>query len=101
MTSRDVIVTRPTLPILSQLSFIGNLSHLQTIEKRKLETPHRPLIRISSTFFWHLSSDYDLHPIPSLTEKTQQLRASYLRAGRSDGEEVEYASMKVGQQVAE
>jgi len=79
---------------------VVNQQTLATIEKRKLETPHRPLIRISSTFFWHLSSDYDLHPIPSLTEKTRQLRAGYLRAGRSDGEEVEYASMKVGQQVA-
>jgi hypothetical protein len=38
--------------------------------------------------------------MPSLMEKARQLRADYLHAGKSDGEEVEYPPMKVGQQVA-
>ena len=29
----------------------------KAMEKSTLEHPDRPLIRISSTFFWHLSSD--------------------------------------------
>jgi isopenicillin N synthase-like dioxygenase len=99
----EVVVNEQTLAVSCKFCLFMNASakaHLQTIEKRKLEFPHRPLIRISSTFFWHLSSDYDLHPIPSLMEKARQFRAGYLQAGKSDGDEVEYLPMKVGQQVA-
>ena len=70
------------------------------IEKRKASFPDRPLIRISSTFFWHLSSDYDLIPIPILIDKAQELRDAHAKAGKSDGDEVIYPPMKVGQQVA-
>ena len=55
--------------------------------------PDRPLIRISSTFFYHLSSDYDLVPIPSLAA-----REKILNAGEEDKQQ-DYPSMKVGQQV--
>ena len=55
--------------------------------------PDRPLIRISSTFFYHLSSDYDLVPIPPLAA-----RAKILNAGEEDKQQ-DYPSMKVGQQV--
>lgn len=72
----------------------------QVIEKRKVAFPDRPLIRISSTFFWHLSSDYDLVPIPALVDKAQKLRDAHAKAGKSDGDEVLYQPMKVGQQVA-
>jgi hypothetical protein len=74
--------------------------YLQIIEKRRVKFPDRPLIRISSTFFWHLSSDYELVPIPSLIEKARGLRAEYQDAGKSDGDETVYPPMKVGQQVA-
>ncbi len=74
--------------------------YLQIIEKRRVGFPDRPLIRISSTFFWHLSSDYDLVPIPPLIEKARGLRAEYRDAGKSDGDETVYPPMKVGQQVA-
>jgi len=70
------------------------------IEKRKVAFPARPLIRISSTFFWHLSSDYDLIPIPALIDKARALRDAHAKAGKSDGDEVLYQPMKVGQQVA-
>ena len=71
----------------------------QAIEQRKVEFPDRPLIRISSTFFWHLSSDYDLVPIAALKDKAGILRAKNLEAGLNEGDEVIYEPMKVGQQV--
>ena len=71
----------------------------QAIERRKVEFPDRPLIRISSTFFWHLSSDYDLVPIAALKDKASKLRAKNLEAGLNEGDEVIYEPMKVGQQV--
>ncbi|KAG8718978.1 hypothetical protein FRC08_003900, partial [Ceratobasidium sp. 394] len=61
------------------------------IERTRLEKPERPLIRISSTFFWHLSSDYDLAPIPQLAEAAATKNAL--------GDEVTYEPMKVGTQV--
>jgi len=69
------------------------------IERRKVEFPDRPLIRISSTFFWHLSSDYDLVPIAALKDRARILRAKNLEAGLNEGDEVIYEPMKVGQQV--
>ncbi|PAV19481.1 Clavaminate synthase [Pyrrhoderma noxium] len=64
---------------------------LEVMEKRRREFPDRPLRRISSTFFWHLSSDYDLSPIPSLVKK----KAAY----GEDLDTSEYPKMKAGQQV--
>ncbi|KIK70704.1 hypothetical protein GYMLUDRAFT_65917 [Collybiopsis luxurians FD-317 M1] len=72
---------------------------LEVIEGRKAEASDRPLIRISSTFFWHLSSDYDLNPIPSLVEQAQALRASQVQLGHYVMDEPIYEPMKVGQQV--
>ena len=71
----------------------------QAIERRKVEFPDRPLIRISSTFFWHLSSDYDLVPIAVLKDKARILRSQNIQAGLFEGDEVQYEPMKVGQQV--
>lgn len=58
--------------------------------------PHRPQIRISSTFFYHLSSDYDLVPIPSLTTAAAQYDRGQLDVGE---EQIIYEPIKVGQQV--
>jgi len=69
---------------------VVNSSTLEVIEKRKVENPDRPLIRISSTFFWHLNSDFDLEPIPELKA----------RAERMDEEVGNYPKMKVGDQVS-
>lgn len=66
---------------------------IDVINKRKVELPERPLIRISSTFFWHLSSDVELAPIPELKERADTLR------GLNHEEAEEYPSMKVGEQV--
>ncbi len=57
------------------------------------------MIRISSTFFWHLGSDFDLAPIPLLADQARALRAEQFNLGRDEGEEVVYEPMKVGQQV--
>ncbi|TDL28060.1 Clavaminate synthase-like protein [Rickenella mellea] len=77
---------------------VVNQSTMETIEKKKTTSARRPLIRISSTFFYHLSSDYDLVPIPSLATQAASLRAHDL--GREvDEDEVVYQPMKVGQQV--
>lgn len=78
---------------------IVNDKTVDTIERRKKELPDRPLIRISSTFFWHLSSDFDLTPIPDLATRAKQLRLEQMNLGQDDGEEAEYPSIKVGQQV--
>jgi len=74
---------------------VVNDQTLAAIERRKVEFPDRPLIRISSTFFWHLSSDYDLVPIPVLKDKAAIVRAKNLEAGLNEGDEVVYEPMKV------
>ncbi len=78
---------------------VVNQATLDTIEKRKVSIPDRPLIRISSTFFWHLSSDYDLVPIPKLADEAKALRAEQFNLGKDEGRDVEYPPMKVGHQV--
>jgi len=80
---------------------VVNEATLATIARRKVEYPDRPLVRISSTFFWHLASDYDLVPIPALAERTRAVRAEQFNLGRDEGEEVVYRPMKVGEQVQE
>lgn len=62
------------------------------IQTRRAANPTRPLIRVSSTFFWHLSSDYELKPISSLEKLAIELHAS-------DSDLPNYPSMKVGHQV--
>ncbi|KAI1407662.1 Clavaminate synthase-like protein [Hypoxylon sp. FL1857] len=76
-----------------------NDATLKTVAARKRDFPDRPLVRISSTFFWHLSSDYDLAPIPTLADQAKAVRAANFDLGRDEGDVVEYAPMKVGQQV--
>jgi isopenicillin N synthase-like dioxygenase len=72
---------------------------IETIERRKKDFPDRPLVRISSTMFWHLNSDFDLAPIPELSEKAQKIKAEQFNLGRDEGKDVEYPAMKVGHQV--
>lgn len=79
---------------------VVNEKTVQVIEDRKARLPDRPLVRISSTFFWHLSSDYDLSPIPELAEKARSVRLQQLNLGKDEGEEVEYPPLKVGEQVS-
>ncbi|KAB5518058.1 hypothetical protein GE09DRAFT_1157371 [Coniochaeta sp. 2T2.1] len=78
---------------------VVNDATIETIERRKRELPERPLVRISSTFFWHLSSDFDLVPIPECVEEAKKLRAEQFNLGRDEGREVVYPPMKVGEQV--
>ena len=78
---------------------VVNERTLDVIERRRVEVPERPLVRISSTFFWHLSSDFDLTPIPSLMEEAKKARVEQLNLGKDEGEEVVYPPMKVGQLV--
>ena len=60
----------------------------------KAEQPTRPLIRISSTFFWHLNSDFDLEPMPELQERVKKLSDI-----KSADLTTLYPKMKVGEQV--
>jgi isopenicillin N synthase-like dioxygenase len=78
---------------------VVNDKTVETIERRKKEFPDRPLVRISSTMFWHLNSDFDLAPIPELQEKAQKLKADQFNLGRDEGKDAEYPPMKVGHQV--
>lgn len=78
---------------------VVNERTLDVIAQRKIDYPDRPLVRISSTFFWHLSSDFDLVPLPELAEKAKRVRAEQAQLGRDEGEEVVYPPLKVGKQV--
>ncbi|KAF9454118.1 Clavaminate synthase-like protein [Macrolepiota fuliginosa MF-IS2] len=78
---------------------VVNGNTVATIEKRTAEFPDRPLIRISSTFFWHLSSDFDLVAIPALADRVQALRAKHINLGKDHLEDAVYEPMKVGRQV--
>lgn len=78
---------------------VVNEKTIETIEKRKRDFPGRPLVRISSTLFWHLGSDFDLVPVPKLANKAKEVRAQQFNLGRDEGREVEYPAMKVGHQV--
>jgi hypothetical protein len=78
---------------------VVNEQTLAVVERRKAELPDRPLVRISSTFFWHLSSDFDLTPVPSLAEEAKRVRVEQVNLGKDEGEEVVYPAIKVGQQV--
>ncbi len=78
---------------------VVNQATVDTIERRSTDFPDRPLVRISSTFFWHLSSDYDLTPIPALADAAHRVRIDQVNLGKDEGEEVKYPPMKVGEQV--
>ncbi|KAJ1302615.1 hypothetical protein OPQ81_002932 [Rhizoctonia solani] len=71
---------------------VVNDGTLGAIERMRTQNPTRPLIRISSTFFWHLSSDFDLKPIPELAEAAAAKNAL-------DEDQTSYEAMKVGTQV--
>ncbi|GFZ49871.1 hypothetical protein JCM24511_07274 [Saitozyma sp. JCM 24511] len=62
---------------------------LRAMERRKREYPDRPQIRISSTFFWHLSPDHLLFPEKQLQEEAE----------RRFGPQKTYGEMPVGDQV--
>jgi hypothetical protein len=99
----EVVVNDRTLAVSDSdtnvfLVYSSRVLH-QAIERRKVEFPDRPLIRVPSCFFWHLSSDYDLVPVPALKDKAGILRAKNLEAGLNEGDEVNYEPMKVAQQV--
>ncbi|KAH0591030.1 hypothetical protein H2248_001141 [Termitomyces sp. 'cryptogamus'] len=77
---------------------VVNETTLSTIEIRKTQYPDRPLIRISSTFFWHLSSDFDLKPIPELSSRAQLIRQEQAHSGQEEECSI-YEPMKVGVHV--
>ncbi|KAK1923409.1 hypothetical protein DB88DRAFT_505325 [Papiliotrema laurentii] len=62
---------------------------LDAMERRKVSHPDRPLNRISSTFFWHLSPDHLLEPDPVLRQVAE----------KRFGPQKEYGQMLVGDQV--
>lgn len=76
---------------------VVNEMTIERMEERRRED--RPLIRISSTLFWHLNSDFDLAPVPELAERARQVRAEQANIGRDEGEEAQYPPTKVGHQV--
>ena len=65
------------------------LMHGQAMSRRRSEHPDRPSNRISSTFFWHLSSDHLLEPDLALSKMAED----------RFGHQKEYGSMLVGEQV--
>ncbi|KAF8527546.1 Clavaminate synthase-like protein [Hysterangium stoloniferum] len=75
---------------------VVNDATLTTMASRNVAYPDRPQIRISSTFFYHLSSDYDLAPIPQLSEKAKEHDRGLLDL---TADQPVYEAMKVGHQV--
>ncbi|KAG5647773.1 hypothetical protein DXG03_008496 [Asterophora parasitica] len=78
---------------------VVNEKTISVIKSRKVQFPERPLVRISSTFFWHLNSDFDLTPIQGLVARAQAIRDEKAKLGQDDGEPVVYEPMKVGHHV--
>jgi len=70
---------------------VVNDATIATVERMRQERTDRPLIRISSTFFWHLSSDYELTPIEGLKSAAE--------LGERDEEPKVYGRILVGDQV--
>jgi isopenicillin N synthase-like dioxygenase len=92
----EVVVNESTVEVgVHLLKVFDMLSLPQMIEHRKEKFQARPLIRISSTFFWHLSSDYDLVPIQRLVAMAHALKVE-----GNEEDDVVYEPMKVGQQVS-
>jgi len=76
---------------------VVNQQTLEAVQRRNTSHPDRPLIRISSTFFWHLSSDYDLKPISTLEGSGERLEQAGVKTDTL--ELLKYPNMKVGHQV--
>ena len=101
----EVVVNDRTLEVSDSDVYISLvyssrvLHHDQVIERRKVEFPDRPLIRVSSSFFWNLSLDFDLVPITALEDKAGIVRRKNLEAGLEEGDEVFYEPMKVAEQI--
>ena len=91
----EVIVNDATLAVREVFFFHSFLTLWQTMSSRAITFPTRPQIRISSTFFWHLSSDFDLAPIPKLAEQAADTSENQL----DDAKLPVYENIKVGQQV--
>lgn len=68
---------------------VCNEATVAAMERRRKDFPDRPLIRISSTFFWHLSPDYPLSAIPALQKEAEH----------RFGPQKDYGEMLVGDQV--
>ncbi|KAG9000114.1 hypothetical protein FRB94_002080 [Tulasnella sp. JGI-2019a] len=71
---------------------VVNDATLQAIETTRTNGV-RPLIRVSSSFFWHLNHDFMLDPIPSLSQKAREMSAA---SSEWEGDTVAYVRMKVG-----
>ncbi|KKA26000.1 hypothetical protein TD95_002724 [Thielaviopsis punctulata] len=80
---------------------VVNDATLAAMQRRRETAPERPLIRISSTFFYHLGSDVDLTPLPQCAAKAVELRKENETKGIDEGQAVEYRPMKVGELVQE
>ncbi|KHO00461.1 Isopenicillin N synthase and related dioxygenase [Metarhizium album ARSEF 1941] len=80
---------------------VVNERTVEAVERRRAQFPGRPLIRISSTLFWHLNSDFDLAPVPELAARAGRLRDELRSLGRDEGEPPAYPPTKVGFQVQE
>ncbi|EFY95788.2 Clavaminate synthase-like protein [Metarhizium robertsii ARSEF 23] len=78
---------------------VVNERTLDAVARRARELPDRPLVRISSTLFWHLNSDFDLAPVPELAARASRLRQEQRLLGRDEGDEPSYPPTKVGHQV--
>ncbi|PHH60741.1 hypothetical protein CDD81_1279 [Ophiocordyceps australis] len=78
---------------------VVNEQTMEAVERRRRDFPARPLIRISSTLFWHLGSDFDLTPVERLAERARALHEEQVELGRDEGEMAVYAPIKVGELV--
>lgn len=68
---------------------------MKAIARSRAETPDRPLIRISSTFFYHLSANEEIEPLTELEER----RRIVLEQEKNNLKKAEYPKMFVGELV--
>jgi len=87
----------PVMAIVNLLIF--DHMDFQAVGRRAEAYPDRPQIRISSTFFYHLSSDFDLFPIENLAQKALEYDAVPTGMLDKGVQPTVYEKMKVGQQV--
>ena len=55
-----------------------------------MEFQDRPLIRVSSTYFWHFPRNHLIVPIPELKRRADERRTSNFVAGSNEGDEETY-----------
>lgn len=75
---------------------VCNQATLAAMERQKQENPGRPLVRISSTFFYHLSPEELIEPLPELEHRRVEF---FAKDTQNTVQQKAYPRMAVGELV--